>query len=191
MPRSAEFKGTVSLKGLETIKEAVDPKMMRAAIVAATNKVARMASTAASKAVRQDYAVKAGELRGAVRVFPAKNRRGFRIESTIQVKGGRLPLIRFGARQTKQGVSFKVMKTGPRKVIKGAFINPGPSGEMAVFKRTTKDRLPITRKYGPSIPEMFIRRGAMKVINDVVTKKGLGIVQHEYEFRWTRAKGRV
>ena len=62
----------------------------------------------------------------------------------------RIPLSKFGARQTRAGVTYQIDRSGGRKLIAGAF---GPKiaklGQHA-FKRIGKDRLPITELLGPS-----------------------------------------
>lgn len=54
--------------------------------------------------------------------------------------GKPLPLMTFGARNTKKGVSVQVKKTSARKVISGAFIATMKSGHKGVFWRKWHDR---------------------------------------------------
>lgn len=63
-------------------------------------------------------------------------------------KTRRIPLKKFGARQTKKGVSYRISKTEGRKKIASAFIVTKLGGH--VFKRVGKQRLPIQKLFGPS-----------------------------------------
>jgi hypothetical protein len=69
-------------------------------------------------------------------------------------------LIRYGARQTKQGVSANAWNK--RKIYKHTFIaNQGRT----VFARVGKARLPIKPIYGPSVRKEFERaRALMKTV---------------------------
>ena len=99
---------------------------------------------------------------------------------------GRIPLIRFGARQINKGVSYKITKASGRQRIKGAFIATMPTGHEGVFKRFNQtpdnDVLPEGKKrklppripgrnqmvelLGPSIPHVAqTHSGVQSVIN--------------------------
>lgn len=83
-----------------------------------------------------------------------------KLVTILKASGRALPLVRFGARKTKKGVSAKAW--GERKVYKGAFIAHMPSrtkarkGHKGVFVRKGGGRLPIKELWGPSIPKIFV-----------------------------------
>lgn len=80
--------------------------------------------------------------------------------------GRALNLIRFGARQTKKGVTASAW--GKRKLYKGTFIaNQGRT----VFVRESKARLPIKAVHGPSLPREFARAEFMAKLKEAVTVK--------------------
>lgn len=101
--------------------------------VAALNKAAVSTRAEAVRILRERYpGFKAAAIRAAMKIIKATYSKPVAI---IRVKGARTPLISFGARQTKRGVSVKVRT---KKFIKGAFIATMPSGHKGVFWRTGK-----------------------------------------------------
>lgn len=110
-------------------------------------------------------------------------RKATMIQQTAAVtsKGKHIPLIEFGARIVRSGVSVQVKRTRPRTVIEGAFIQTVAGRGPQVLSRPyewigkgtpigmpkagyyytyparwpEKYRLPAMPKYGPSIPEVF------------------------------------
>ena len=82
-------------------------------------------------------------------------------------KKGRIPLIYFGAKQTKKGVSYQISRQGGRKKITET---PAPFIQTmntfrGVFRRRTKKRWPVTHLYGPSLVGVF--EGAAGIAEDV------------------------
>lgn len=91
----------------------------------------------------------------------------------IASTGAYVPLIDMkGTRQTQTGVSVQVLKENPRKVIRSAFIatmkNKKKTGEItthkSVFRRVSKDRLPIKQLYTSSVPDIMARTEVMQRI---------------------------
>ena len=96
------------------------PKGVARVMYRATNKIATKSRQEMSVEIRKRLNVKAGELkRRNLTLSRAKLRSP---SALIQVKGGRIPLSKLGARQTMRGVSYKIGKTGPRKLATRAFI---------------------------------------------------------------------
>jgi len=91
----------------------------------------------------------------------------------LEVKEKGIPLKDYGARQTRKGVSVKVLKGGGAKTLRAAFGAGKFGGNF--FGRVGKGskkyasphvgRLPIAKLYGPSILSQFIR--------DDISKKGV------------------
>jgi len=73
------------------------------------------------------------------------------------VNDRRLELSYFSPRQTKKGVTYKIEKAGPRKLIPSAFITIFASGHRAVRKRTTARRSSARTLYGTSIGNVFAK----------------------------------
>lgn len=108
-----------------------------------------------------------------------------RLSASLVASGSPIPLIGYSTRQTKKGISVKVLKSGGRKLIEGGFITTVkahkktggfnehkgvfvrvskakgtgklPKGRPIKFKPQDKYRLPIRQLFGPSIPAIFDR----------------------------------
>ena len=139
------------------------PNGMRQVMPPAIN---RTATTARAKTARK--------LAGQIRVKVSQVKKGISIikamrdywQATLRITTRRIPLIQFGARQTRRGTSYQIDKRAGRKTIKGAFIQTMPitgasqkHGHRGVFKREGKERLPIRELFGPSLGFVFEESG--------------------------------
>ncbi|MFG1290631.1 hypothetical protein [Xanthobacter versatilis] len=79
-----------------------------------------------------------------------------RLEYRIEGEDSFLPLSVFGARETRKGVSAAPWRT--RRVFPGTFMANGQ-----VFHRTSGDRLPIVKSWGPNIAREMTREGGEPV----------------------------
>jgi len=91
----------------------------------------------------------------------------------VRCEGKPLGLIHFGARQTKKGVTVKVLRSEPRGLIKHAYIATMKSGHKGVFWRDwtgtrrpvkpgraygalpRKYRLPMSERYSLAVPNVL------------------------------------
>lgn len=78
---------------------------------------------------------------------------GASLKAAIRAVGGAMPLKDFGARQFSYGVSARVW--GRRQRFKSAFIVNSLGGH--AFTRSTKDRTPIDKMWGPIIPREMMK----------------------------------
>lgn len=170
---------TVKFEGVEAVKRMLDklPQELRdKAIRPALNKVAEKARAEINRAIPQEFAVKASEVRNAVEIRKA---RGDKLEAVISVfgssskRGRSMNMIRFLAAVQAAGQAFKVRggkltkadraalqkqlgflikKGGGIKKIEGAFI--GNKGR-TVFMREGKGRLPIKPVQVIGFSQMF------------------------------------
>jgi hypothetical protein len=130
------------------------PKKVKRVMVSSINKVARWANTRVVRGVASEVAVKQAELKR--RNIKLSKANYTRTHATIRIRGARIPLVRFGARQLKRaGVSYRIEKGGKRKKAKSAFIEIMRGGHEGVFKRRGPASLPIDELYGPSVPAVF------------------------------------
>ncbi|HEU6436576.1 MAG TPA: hypothetical protein VE028_03930 [Nitratidesulfovibrio sp.] len=90
-----------------------------------------------------------------------------RLSGRVTLTGRPNKLIIFkGTRQTRKGVSVRVLLNTPREVIPTAMIATMPSGHKGVFWRKKPGpapsglvpRLPIGELYGPSFPAVYDKR---------------------------------
>ena len=169
---------------LRQVASDLQPKVLGPAI----NKVAEKARAEISRAIPQEFAVKASEVRNAVSLRKA---RSGDIEATITVfgstsrRGRSMNLIHFlaavqqagkamktrGAKASKADLSalnrqlgFLIKRGGGLKKIEGAFV--GNQGR-TIFRRTGKARLPIEPLQVIGFSQMFSSR---KISTRIMTK---------------------
>lgn len=125
------------------------PKGAARVVYRAINKIGKSTRTYISREVRKKIAIKAKDANKCITYH-----RGRLSNPTgrIKIRGKRLPLIQFGASQTKKGVTYRIEKGGGRKRMQGGFIATMRSGHRGVFSRRGKSRLPIHEAFGVSIP---------------------------------------
>lgn len=124
------------------------PEEMRKIVTRVINRTLLAARTEFVKETTGHYAVPAKAVRETIAVANASKKM---LYGRIRMKGkGAIPLLEWGAKQKKKGVSVRILKSGPRKTIKGAFINK-VGGRDYVLIREGKARYPIRKLYGPGL----------------------------------------
>lgn len=133
------------------------------AAVAALNRTATTARAVAAREISKETSLPVNEVRKRVPLIRAN-----KATLTAQIKAEPYApnLIRYGARETKQGVSAKAW--GKRKIYRGTFI--GNKGR-TVFTRVGKSRLPIKAVFGPSVRREFIRDHTLSAIKRTVADR--------------------
>jgi hypothetical protein len=147
-------------------------------LVRTLNRVMPTATAQAARLVSVELAVPVGAAKRALKVNKANVRR---LYTDMGADRKRLPLIRFRARQTRQGVTYQIGKR-PRALLPRAFINVGPKAGRTVLKRAREDQVttgkvrapgvaenlvprdPALIKYGPSIARVFLEDALQKVL---------------------------
>ena len=110
--------------------------------------------------------------RGAMRLNKAH---GGSLAVTVTSSGSHLPLRLFKARQTREGVT--AAPWGKRRLFRGTFTVGSAGGN--VFRRLTKDRLPIKKLWGPAIPKEMVKDASAKAFHEVVASELPKRVGHE------------
>lgn len=118
-------------------KQVVDP-----AIKSAMYRTVKEAQTAARRAIAEMYNIKAATIAKYLEIGPVTQAAPGRYKTWIQAQTSRpgyrgLRLIHFGAKQTKRGLSVKVLKAGKRSIIKRAFVVQQPNGVDDAVTRTS------------------------------------------------------
>ena len=133
----------VDRKQLREIRRLLNgfPKGFARVASRAINKTATFGRTRIVRGLAKALGVKQAVLRSR---HVSLQRASFkRLFASIRTRGRRrIPLIDLKARQMKRGVSYKIGKSG-RKRIQSAFIATMKSGHEGVFVRSTKMRTPI------------------------------------------------
>ena len=151
------------------------PMGFQRALSRAINKVGVAARTQVLRMIVKEINVTQTELRDKnIRFRRASFDKLFAI---LEVKGNRIPLIKFGARRTNKGASYAIRR-GQRTVAPHSFLQTMKSGHRGVYLRTgeptlgrrlrrgrgpgsgmaglVRPRFPITELAGPSVPQVVI-----------------------------------
>lgn len=156
----------------------LDKKGYQTVLIRAVNKVARSAEVQANRQIREVYNLKRSEVDDAITVRPASVNA---LKAVIRVKGKRLPLMLFGARQFSGGVKVTVKKGG-RTLLPHVFIATMKSGHEGVFGRVGSARLPIKERYTISVAEMFGSRVVIADLEKFIKEKLPETLTHELQF---------
>ena len=120
------------LKNIQQILAGI-PNAMPRIVSRAINRTAGPAKTQISRAIRQEINIKAGDLNKKIKVQKATFTNW---EARIKLSTKRIPLMKFAARQTKEGVTYKIKKSGGRKIIfEIGFIARMSNAHRGVFAR--------------------------------------------------------
>jgi hypothetical protein len=103
-----------------------------------------------------------------------------RLEGKLRFTGRRIPLIAFGARQTRHGVSYRL--PGGRGQAPHAFLATMRSGHHGVFQRTGGPRLPIVELFGPSLPHVVQKSGLLDTLGRDAMAEYQANFRHEVDF---------
>lgn len=194
---------SVEVTGIEAARQVLDHKAIERAITSTVNKLTTRAQSAAKKAIRADYNIKAKDLTKK----GTSNRQGLEVrrakrgqeEAFLLGFGGPLPLIHFGAtpstvekdimRKRRRGVTVKVKKATGRSRLYHVFVARMPSGHVGLYERKGKTRNPIEQKYGPGIASML--KSKVPEVRSTVEAAAPGVFAHELEYQIMKAKGEV
>ena len=168
---------SVELRGYEQLKAVLSPDVYKKAATRSINRAAKSAFNAGSKEIRKHYALKARDIKEETKIKKAS---WTNIEAVVRiVSKDRISLKRFGARQTKKGVSFRIKKGGKRSLIRSAFIVDSLNSN--VFKRKGKNRFPIkAMKADLSAAELFDHDPIRKVVDAAASET----MQKEFSRNW-------
>lgn len=148
----------------------VQQRRLPAAIVRTLNLTAQQTRNAVAKDLSKEMGETTGLSRTgfkkAIRLLKAKRSL---LVATLVAGGSAIPLLQFGARQVRVGVSAAPM--AKRRTFKGAFISRMPSGHRGVFRRRTRQRLPIREMFGPPIPKVFLSGPILRAMRTVASQR--------------------
>jgi hypothetical protein len=170
----------------------VDDRELKAAIrdlkkiPRAMSRMPRIVRTALNQTSSSAKKKSAAELAGKVKLSVGaikKNIRQVRAtytlwRSSLDYHNARVPLIKFGARKGKTGVSYQIDPKSGRKTMKHVFIQTMPSGHKGVYGRQGADRFPLYEVMGPSVAGIMDR--AIEVLTRVTNEAG-GELEHNIE----------
>lgn len=141
------------------------PQKAPNAISNALNRSVSNISSNISKEVRKDYHIKTADVKETLNVFKASRSK---LSAEVKSRGKTIGLDKFKVSpktenpKRKSQLKIAVKKNGIKQIL-GAFI--ANLNGTKVFTRDTKKRLPISRKFGPSVPQMLGNEETVKRIN--------------------------
>lgn len=132
------------------------PGGVQKAAESALNRAATSGRAGAAKEVGKDYTLKAADFKKYTKSSQHIQKSGNEISVGLNFRGYHVPLIRFNAKITSSGLyRVQVKRSSSGDTFKHVFRATMSSGHIGLFERSTKKRLPIEQKLGPSVPQMM------------------------------------
>lgn len=129
-------------------------QVSKKALKFSTNRIVARIKTEAKKKVREDYAIKAGEVSSS---FKPDRENG--LITTLFSKGPTVSFSKLKLSPAKNSGHRQKVKVGVKKgassVLKHAFVRTFASSHTGAMERTTNSRYPIEEIKGPSVPQML------------------------------------
>jgi hypothetical protein len=178
------------ISGVDEAIESCGKKVVQKAMKSTLKRLGQMMKTEADKKIREEYNIKKKDLKGTMQILPTKGK-GMKV--TLRVKGRRIPLIAFGAKQKKEGVQVQILKGGGKKIIPHTFIAT-MKYEPTVFERMKEGgkrvgRFPVKGQYGPSVPILFKGVKVMGAVQKVVKDRAQDTFNNRLKY-FREQKGR-
>jgi hypothetical protein len=181
----------IRLEGFEEALRLFSPEITQKAAKYALKEAAAAGRTAAGKAIREKWNIKATKVNAELKNLGVT--RVDTIQAIIQAKGRPISLTYFGAKEVKdmggrvviqtrtsgksqarsrlaRGVTVQILRGQPT-TLKKAFIATVKSGHIGVFQRTGPMRLPIKDMSTITIASMFNQQPAQEATARVVHEK--------------------
>lgn len=162
------------------------PKQVRLAAVSAINRTVTKMRTQTSKTIRENYVVKAADIKSTLKIRRASSAR---MHGIIASRGRPLLLTAFRVRANKRGpVKVQVKKQTGAKSVPGMFLGTSRRGYTGAMHRKQSARYPLRVPYGPSVPQMF---GSRDVIGELTPMAEATLNErflHEVEYRFGKLK---
>ena len=136
------------------------PKALPKVMSRGLNRTATSARTEISRSLSRRFGIKVKDVRDKLTLHRATYGNW---RSAVGISGKKFGLIKFGARQTGKGVTYRHERK--RILIRHAFIATMKTGHRGVFLRKGPARLPIKEIRGPSLAQLYT--GARDEVNRI------------------------
>ncbi len=120
----------------------------------------RKMKVAIKREIRVERPIKLSALDSLVRPLFGSDRVGF------VVSGDPVEVRDLPHRIKAEGVAFQSRRSEGWVTIVSAFRATMPSGHTGIFKRTSAERLPISKRYAPGVSVVFVDEGRRKAVLD-------------------------
>lgn len=142
------------------------------ALARAVNRVTDTVHGRVVRAVAKQSSIPAKIVRSTIKKRQVRPGSGAALEGVVYATGSPLPLQVFNPKQFSWGVRAKVwgqMQRYPSHFMYGGRWNSGKLiANGHVFSRTTKERKPIEKTMGPSVPEEMVKGESARVFESTV-----------------------
>jgi hypothetical protein len=129
------------------------------AMAGAVNDTLENIKTATAKGLTERLAITQRDVKQYLKIKRAQPKPG-KASGVFSVERVKRPnLAKFKARQTKKGVTFRIVKSGSRKLIPGAFGRPDPKRPEWVAIRSGRARHPLVFLRGVSVYAAYLKAG--------------------------------
>ena len=161
------------LREAEKILNGISTQGAGKAISRALNRSILAARTAGTKAVGQEYAIKASDIKANLTMKKASYTN---LTASLSAKGPAVDIMNF---KVKLGspIFAQVKKNGGGGYLKDSFAVVQPS--LRVLHRQGAARNPTSRSFGPSIAQMFGNEATIKAMTDRASEVLETRLQHE------------
>lgn len=151
-------------------------KSLSKELAIACNQTAKELKTPISQSIRTVLNAKAKGLKKVISVGMKATESNITASTKVNT-GRRIPLKEFGAKQKKDGVSYKIFKGGKMRTVKRGFMGPKPGVQAiklkghAFMRKQKEQRLPIVKLFGPSVKAAFQMAKLEKPIAEEAEKR--------------------
>lgn len=156
----------VNVKNAERLEELFKntPKQAKIILWRALNRAATAGRTRASVSIRQQYIIKAGDVKKSIKIKTASVNR---LNAQLRASGPVTPLMKFRVTPSFPDIALvkAAVKKGGMKPIESAFVTRA-NGGVNVFVREGTSRYPIKALYGPSIAQMLGNEDVLENVLD-------------------------
>lgn len=142
----------IDVKGIDKATRLLGPQRMTKVLQRTLSRLGKIATTKMTKTIHQRYNITQKRTKKAIYIKKPSYQN---LTFTITARGKPPGLQHYKARKTKRGVTVKVLRQGPRKLVKKAFLAYPRKGGVGIFRRKGKKRYPLVRLYGPSVVGMM------------------------------------
>ncbi|MFT5766740.1 MAG: hypothetical protein ACI9DH_000559 [Halioglobus sp.] len=198
---------SVRFENLKELRQVYDPEILEKATRATIKQLNGQAATLISKAIRDNYKIKAGDIKQALdpRISTQNGiPSGFLIYTSKRISlrhfsGGKphklnTPKVKT-ARGVRRGAKATITKRRGKRQIKGGFWGKGRAGgedgagEWQIFQRMGLSRLKVRKLTGPSISHMARGKAPLNAINQLVDNKASKLLENNLDHFIKRRAG--
>ena len=143
-----------SIKGMKHLEQTLGQaeKQANRAAQQAINRTLQRSKTKMANVIGDKLNLQKKIIRELIAIRKASKARG--LNGKLIVKDKLVSLIEYKAKQNRKGISFKIFRSGPRKLVRHAFIAEDRFGRDTAFRRDGKARLRIKPLYGTKVTDV-------------------------------------